>query len=96
MFSQSDMDESNFGVDKDGRTVIMDFDSIGLVPETLVLYTLRSNRSVDPLITTLRLSGKDNLASLSAIAYALQMVANPKLGESTSARCCRWRICDGD
>ena len=87
MFWQSDMHESNFGVDKDGRTVLMDFESIGLVPESFVFYTVSSDESVKPLLTTLGLSGTANLRSLGAIAYCLGMVADAELGESTSVGC---------
>ena len=35
MFTQSDMDDSNFGLDENGRTVLMDFSEIGVLPDTL-------------------------------------------------------------
>ncbi|KAH9169783.1 hypothetical protein EDB89DRAFT_1982495 [Lactarius sanguifluus] len=40
MFTQSDMDDSNFGVDENGRTVLMDFSEVGLLPETFVAHTV--------------------------------------------------------
>ncbi|EDQ98976.1 uncharacterized protein LACBIDRAFT_318417 [Laccaria bicolor S238N-H82] len=87
MFLQSDLDKSNFGIDKDGKTVLMDFESIGLLPETLVLYTLSSDEIIGPFLTnTLGLSGTANLASLNAIASCLWMSSNPKLGESISCQ----------
>lgn len=44
MFAQSDMHESNFGVDENGNTVIKDFAGIGFIPETLVAHTLFMER----------------------------------------------------
>lgn len=61
----------------------MDFESIGPLPETLILYTLSSDRCIGPLLSTiLGLSGATNLKSLSAIASCLWMAFDPKLGES--------------
>ena len=82
MFTQSDMDDSNFGVDEHGRTVLMDFSKIGMLPETLVAYMLSKDDAA-----CLGLSGNSNLASTRAsmamIAQYLAMVANPELGIST-------------
>lgn len=40
VLTQSDMDNSNFGVDSAGRPVILDFGEIGWLPESLALFTL--------------------------------------------------------
>ena len=40
MFTQSDMHPSNFGVDENGQTVLMDFREIGVVTKSFVAYTL--------------------------------------------------------
>jgi len=78
MFAQSDVDDSNFGVDEHGRTVLMDFDTVGLLPETFVAYTLSSGNIANS--DSITASGNPNLATMGAIAQCLCMVSNPKLG----------------
>ena len=85
MFTQSDMDDSNFGVDENGRTVLMDFSEVGILPETFVAYTLYWDQKFHPITVSLGLSGNSNLVSMVAIAQCLGMVSNPKLGTSTCA-----------
>jgi len=41
---QSDMQPSNFGVDQHGKTVLMNFAAIGLLPETFVAHTMLEKR----------------------------------------------------
>ena len=84
MFTQSDMDDSNFGVDEQGKTVLMDFSEIGLLPETFVAYTL-SSKKFNPIVASLGLSGNSNLLSMAPIAHCLGMVSDPTLGKSTCA-----------
>ena len=79
MFTQSDMDDSNFGLDENGRTVLMDFAEIRLLP------TLSLDKKFDPIIASLGLSGNSNRASMAAITRCLGMVSNPKLGTSSCA-----------
>jgi hypothetical protein len=80
-FWQSDMDDSNFGVDKNGEVVLMDFASIGLLPETFILWTLCRDRDVAPLLVpTLGLSGTANQSSLNAFRGCLWKVSSPQLG----------------
>lgn len=83
MFTQSDMDDSNFGVDEHGRTVLMDFSEIGMLPESFVAYTLSLDKKFDPIAASLGLSGNSNLASMAAISSCLWITANPKLGLPT-------------
>src|SRR6266404_5293728 len=78
MFTQSDMDNSNFGVDEHGTTVLMDFSKIGLLPETFVAFTLSSDDKLDPITASLGLSDNSNLTSMAAITQCLAMVSNPK------------------
>ena len=85
MFTQSDMDDSNFGIDERGRTVLMDFSDIGLLPQTFVAYTLASDKKYDPIVASLGLSGNPNLVSMAAVARCLQTVSDPKFGTSTCA-----------
>ncbi|KAH8986802.1 hypothetical protein EDB86DRAFT_2224657 [Lactarius hatsudake] len=81
MFTQSDMDDSNFGVDENGRTVLMDFSEVGLLPET---HTLSSGK-LRPIAASLGLSSNSNLVSMAAITQCLGMVSNPRFGTSTCA-----------
>ncbi|KAH9015922.1 hypothetical protein EDB85DRAFT_1875454 [Lactarius pseudohatsudake] len=85
VFTQSDMDDSNFGVDENGRTVLMDFSEVGLLPETFIAYTLSSDRKLHPIAASLGLSGNSNLVSMAAIAQCLGMVSDPRLRTSTCA-----------
>ncbi len=81
MFTQSDMHPSNFGVDQHGKTVLMDFAAIGLLPETFVAHTM-SEKRLAPIAIALSLSGSSN-ASMAALSSLLWMVASPELGAST-------------
>ena len=44
MFTQSDMDPSNFGVDQHGKTVLIHFGEIVLLPETFVAHIMFEKR----------------------------------------------------
>ena len=82
MFTQSDMDLSNFGVDENGKTVLVDFGDIGLLPKTFVAYTMSSDDALAPIAAALGLSSDSN-ASMAAIAWCLGMMSDPKLGVLT-------------
>ena len=60
MFTQSDMHPSNFGVDQHGKTVLLDFAEIGLLPETFVAYTMSSEKRLAPIAIALSLSASSN------------------------------------
>jgi hypothetical protein len=83
MFSQSDMHESNFGIDEDGRTVLMDFATIGLLPETFIAQTMFSEKRLFPIAAALGLSSQ-SISSMSRISSFLWMVANPTLSASVT------------
>ena len=82
MFAQSDMRLSNFGVDQDGKTALMGFAGIGLLPATFVAHSMCSNKILAPIATALELS-RDSNTSMAAISALLWMVGAPKLGPST-------------
>jgi hypothetical protein len=82
MFAQSDMDLSNFGVDENGKTVLMDFEDVGLLPETFVAFTMSPNPALAPIATSLGLS-YDSVASMAAIAWLMWMSFDPTFGAST-------------
>lgn len=80
MFTQSDMDDANFGVDEHGRTVLMHFSAIGLLPETFVAQTLSADAKHGALAASLGVAGNANRASMAAITQCLWMVGDPQLG----------------
>jgi len=71
MFTQSDMHNSNFGVDENGRTVLMD-----LLPESFVAFMLSSDENFDLIAASLGLSGNSKVASMAAIAQCLGAVSD--------------------
>lgn len=85
MFTQSVMDVSNFGGDENRRTVMMDFNAVGLLAETSVAHTLSLNSKFDPIAASLGLSGNSNLVSMAEIGYCRGMLSDPKLGTSNFA-----------
>ena len=78
MFTQSNMDLSNFGVDEQDKTVFMDFRDIGLLPETLVAYTRPR-----PIASSLGLRNDANTKTLARIRWYLGMVSDDILGTLT-------------
>jgi hypothetical protein len=82
MFTESDMHPSNFGVDQHGKTVLMDFAEIRVLPETFVAHTMFSEKRLAPIAIALSLSGSSN-AWMAAVSSLLWMVATPKPGAST-------------
>jgi len=55
----------------------MDFETVGLLPETFVAYTMSPHRGL-PIATSLGLS-YDSIASMSGIAWLLWMSSDPRL-----------------
>ncbi|KAL7922621.1 hypothetical protein ACQKWADRAFT_291946 [Trichoderma austrokoningii] len=78
MFCQGDIDDSNFGLDDEGRTVLLDFADIGLVPATFVAFTLASPAFASTR-AALGLSNEQSV-SMAYIRSVLHMAANPELG----------------
>ena len=85
MFTQSDMDPSNFGVDQHGETVLMDFGEIGFLPETFVAFTMFSNKWHASIALALNLSYSSG-GTMGRLSGCLVMAANTKLGASTYTR----------
>ena len=79
MFTQSDMDPNNFGVDQHGKTVLMDFGEVGFLPETFVAFTTSRDA---PIATALNLS-YSSIPTMSRVCWMLIMTSNTKLGAST-------------
>lgn len=75
---QADINASNFGVDEQGNTVLMDFGDVSLLPETFTRLTYSAN-----IGDTVALKCSANMESMSKISYALGMTVDPELGAST-------------
>lgn len=84
MFSQSDMDNSNFGVDEHGRTVLMDFGEVGVLPETFIASTLCSKKHAS-IAASLGLLNNSNLKTMAVIRHLLWMLSDPRPGAPTCA-----------
>ena len=82
MFIHGNMDDSHFGVDEEGNTVMMGFGSISFLPESFGRYILLSTDKFDALPETLGWAGASNMRSMEEIAANLGMTANPSLGAS--------------
>lgn len=86
MFIQSDLNESNFGVDEHGTTVLMDFQDVGVLPESFVAFSLGSQNLL-PVRDSLGLSGNTNGYSMAVIRTCLWMTGDETLGMPI-CRCC--------
>ncbi|TRM57124.1 hypothetical protein BD626DRAFT_635089 [Schizophyllum amplum] len=77
---QGNMNESHFGVDEEGRTVLMGSSNISFVPETFARYAL-VNAKLRTVADSLGLSSANNMKAMVAIAHNLGMTpADPSLG----------------
>ena len=83
IFTQPDIDASNFGVDEHGNTVLLDFGDIALLPESFVAYTMSSNKRLAAIAESSGSSASSNLASMAVISHRLWMTFDPRLGAST-------------
>ncbi|CAA7268184.1 unnamed protein product [Cyclocybe aegerita] len=80
IFTQPDIDASNFGVDEDGNTVLLDFGDIALLPVSFAMYTTSSDKGFTAVAESLGWSGSSNLASMAVISHCLWITGDPKLG----------------
>ena len=91
VLTQSDMDRSNFGVNTEGRPVILDAGEIGWLPESLELFTLFRTTWFGNSITENLYAPEDaailreqpKLHSMAQVRGLLRMAAQPSLSEST-------------
>jgi len=82
MFIQGDMDNGHFGVDDQGRTVLMGFGSISFLPESFGTYVLQCTDCYASLSDTLGWAGASNMDAMVEIAANLGKTGNPTLGAS--------------
>jgi hypothetical protein len=84
VFTQSDMDASNFGVDDNGRTVLFDFGDVGLLPESFASYNVSLTAPfIVAVAQCLGWPSCSNLDSMYTICGCLWAFADPTLGTST-------------
>ena len=85
MFTQSDMDESNFIIDMEGNMCILDFEDVGRLPESFASYTMSSggNPFAVEVAKYLDWPTSPNLHSMARIRAMLQTLADATLGTST-------------
>ncbi|KAF7324913.1 hypothetical protein MKEN_00533500 [Mycena kentingensis (nom. inval.)] len=76
IFLQADMHAGNYGVDSEGRIVLLDFGTIGVVPESFALLTLKFRFPTIAEALQLPKSCRTNLMWLSEISHRLQFAGD--------------------
>ena len=80
------MHVSNFGVDKCGNTVLLDFANDTGNRPIWAKYTMKPNDDfIARVADLLRWPDNSNLRSMLRVSSCLWMVSNPKLGATTCA-----------
>ena len=85
MFTQSDIHEGNFILDREARLCLVDFDTVGLLPKSFAVYTVKASgkpfaKSVAKYLPTWT---SPNLASMDVAKGMLMMLADVTLGMTT-------------
>jgi hypothetical protein len=82
------MDESNFLLDTNGKMCIVDFEDVGLLPQSFAKYTVHSEHShfASEVARYLDWPRSSNLHSMAIAGGILNMMGDPTLGTSTSTR----------
>ncbi len=88
VFTQSDMDVKNFGVDENGKTCLFDFEEVGLLPQSFVTYTMSpANESFTAKVAEyLNLPPSLNIPSMRRVSGFLWVFSDPTLASGTSSR----------
>ncbi|KAF4615674.1 hypothetical protein D9613_012512 [Agrocybe pediades] len=75
MFTQDDLRPTSFGVDDQGRTVIRNFESVAMLPESFVQFSLLSNPAIgQECLKALGMEWKEShLKTMSTLSAHLQM-----------------------
>ena len=85
------MHVSNFGVDKCGDTVLLDFGQIGRLPLSFAKYTMESNEGdsfIARVANLLCWPDNPNMDSMARVSSCLWMMSKPKLGSGNL--CSKW------
>jgi hypothetical protein len=79
------MDETNFFIDTTGKMCVVDFEDVGLLPESFASYTVHvsSNLFVKEVAKYLDWSRSSNLHSMVRAGAILHTISDPTLGTST-------------
>ena len=82
MFTQSDVHEGNFILDPAGRLCLVDFETVGLLPESFAVYTVKVSREpfVKSVGNCLPSWTSPNLAAMAKARTIVNMSADPTLG----------------
>lgn len=81
VFTQSDANEGNFGVDTEGRTCLFDFTEVGLLPESFASYTMSFKTPfIAAVAKHLGWPTTSNLDAMCKINRVVRMLADPTLG----------------
>jgi len=82
LFTQSDMHEGNFLLDSNGKMCLIDFDLVGLLPESFVSWTMHWDPEsfAGAVAEYLDLPESLNLYSMSRAGGILIMIADRTLG----------------
>jgi hypothetical protein len=87
IFTQSDMDSSNFALDEHKRVCMFDFRDVGVLPESFASYTL--GNSSDPFISSvaehLEWVDNRNRNSMTRAGAVLKTSSDATLGTSATA-----------
>jgi hypothetical protein len=87
IFTQSDMDESNFALDEHKRVCMFDFRDVGVLPESFASYTLGD--SANPFIKSVAMHldwvNDRNRGSMARAGSILQTLGDATFGSSTTA-----------
>jgi len=86
VFTQSDMDKGNFFIDNNGKICILNFEQIGILPESFAQYTMYESRSafVENVARYLDWPPPSNLESMARAGSMLMMLGDSTLGMPTS------------
>ncbi|KAJ7292646.1 hypothetical protein C8J57DRAFT_1428746 [Mycena rebaudengoi] len=84
IFTQSDMRVRNFGVDKFGDTVLLDFGQIGRLPLSFVKHIMGSDEIfISSVANLLCLPDSPNMNSMARVSGCLWMTSDTTLGAAT-------------
>ena len=85
MFIQSDIHEGNFILDPAGRLCLIDLETVGLLPESIAVYSVKASRKpfIGSFADYLPSWTSPNLAAMDKARGILVMCADPALGTTT-------------
>ncbi|SRR5260221_3527556 len=91
IFTQYDMDESNFAVDKNGKMCILDVMGVSLLPESFASFSMNSSAWNDPFLENvagyLQWPRSPNHKTMARVGGILGMMADTTLGTSLFIPC---------